>query len=170
MQQFRPPLFPFQKCPLNSSKSNPNSHFWHWPNSLICMENIKAMNTGIQLKDYKTPLGKAYVMVLKILYIIFIFMQDFNVLYYILYGALAVVGTVFHPFFFTFHLTAILMRYPTLKNVVMSIYLPRKQLLLTFLLFIVLEYSFAVVGYSVYSVDYGGRCESLLYCFLTTFD
>lgn len=96
------------------------------------------MNSGIQLKSYKSLIGKMYVMVIKAIVISFIFLQDMEVLYYIAYGALAVIGTVVHPFFFTFHLTAILMRYPTLKNVVQSIYLPRKQLMLTYLLFIVL--------------------------------
>lgn len=124
----------------------------------------------MQLKNYPSWIGKAFVMVVKLLQISVKFILDMEVLYYILYGALAVIGTISHPFFFTFHLTAILMRYPTLKNVVMAIYLPRKQLLLTFLLFVVLEYCFSVIGYIYFYLEYDGRCESLLYCFLTTFD
>ena len=34
-----------------------------------------------------------------------------KILYYILYGAFAILGTVYHPFFLTFHLTEILIRY-----------------------------------------------------------
>lgn len=80
----------------------------------------------MQLKDYKSVLGKIYVLFVKFIQILITFLQDVQVVYYIAYGALAVVGTVVHPFFFTFHLSAILMRYPTLKNVVMSIYKPRR--------------------------------------------
>lgn len=46
-------------------------------------------------------------------------------MYYISYGILAVLGTFYHPFFFVFHLTEILMRYPTLKSVIRSVYIPR---------------------------------------------
>ncbi len=56
---------------------------------------------------------------------LFIFLQEIEVIYYIAYGTLAVLGTAIHPFFFTFHLTEILIRYPTLKNVVKSVYIPR---------------------------------------------
>lgn len=128
------------------------------------------MSNGSQLKDYKSFFGKIYVIFIKFFEILITFLRDLQVQYYIAYEALAVLGTFVHPFFFTFHLSAILMRYPTLKNVVMSIYLPGRQLLLTFLLFIVFEYSFSVWGYSMFSDEYDGRCESLLYCFLTTFD
>lgn len=54
-----------------------------------------------------------------------IFLQEIEVMYYIAYGALAVLGTFKHPLFFTFHLTEILIRYPTLKNVIKSVYIPR---------------------------------------------
>lgn len=42
------------------------------------------------------------------------------------YGALAVIGTVVHPFFFAFHMTEVLIRYPTLKNVIRAVWEPRK--------------------------------------------
>ncbi|KAL4462524.1 hypothetical protein ABPG74_000354 [Tetrahymena malaccensis] len=130
----------------------------------------RTVKSGAQIKDHKSLLGKLYVVLIKFLQIMYEFLQDFQVLYYIAYGTLAIIGTVINPFFFTFHLSAILMRFQTLKNVIMSIYMPRKQLLLTFMLFIILEYCFSVWGYSLYYGDYDDRCESLLYCFLTTFD
>lgn len=57
--------------------------------------------------------------------VMIIFLQEIEVMYYIAYGALAVLGTFKHPLFFTFHLTEILIRYPTLKNVIKSVYIPR---------------------------------------------
>jgi hypothetical protein len=46
-------------------------------------------------------------------------------MYYISYGALAILGTFVHPFFFVFHLSEILIRYPTLKSVINSVVQPR---------------------------------------------
>lgn len=38
-----------------------------------------------------------------------------EIIYYLAYGALAILATVIHPFFFAFHLTEVLLRYPTLR-------------------------------------------------------
>lgn len=91
-------------------------------------------------------------------------------MYYIAYGALAVMGTFLHPFFFTFHLTEILIRYPTLKNVIKSVYIPRKSFYLTFVLFLIFVYSFTVLSYNFFADDYEGNCNSMLICFLVNFD
>lgn len=42
--------------------------------------------------------------------------------------------------------------------------------MLTFFLFVVLEYIVSVIGYIFYYESYAGNCESMLYCFLFTFD
>ena len=42
-------------------------------------------------------------------------------MYYIAYGLFAILGTFYHPLFFIFHLTEILFRYPTLKNIILSV-------------------------------------------------
>ncbi|EGR30673.1 MIR domain protein [Ichthyophthirius multifiliis] len=106
----------------------------------------------------------------KLFKVIFIFLQEIEVMYYIAYGALAVLGTVIHPFFYTFHLTEILIRYPTLKNVIKSVYIPRTQLYLTFVLFIIIVYTFTLIGFTFFYKDYDGNCDNLLICFLFTFD
>jgi len=93
-----------------------------------------------------------------------------KILYYILYGAFAVLGTVVHPFFLTFHLTEVLIRYPTLQDVVRSFWEPKKALGLTFVLFVILEYFFTLIAYIYFYEDYGGNCETTLHCFLYTFD
>jgi hypothetical protein len=52
-------------------------------------------------------------------------LKDFEILFYIAYGTTAVLGITVHPFFFVFHLSEILIRYPTLKSVIRSVYEPR---------------------------------------------
>mmetsp|Transcript_1425 Transcript_1425/g.217 ORF Transcript_1425/g.217 Transcript_1425/m.217 type:complete len:114 (+) Transcript_1425:99-440(+) len=52
--------------------------------------------------------------------------QASDVIYYVAYGVMALLGIFSHPFFFTFHLTEIMMRYPSLKNVLKSVYEPRE--------------------------------------------
>lgn len=52
------------------------------------------------------------------------FLQEVEVMYYVAYGVFAILGTFMHPFFFIFHLSEILFRYPTLKNVILSVYKP----------------------------------------------
>lgn len=41
---------------------------------------------------------------------IYVSFQSIEILYYVAYGVLAIVGTIFHPFFFAFHLTEIAFR------------------------------------------------------------
>ena len=60
----------------------------------------------------------------KFFFVIFYCLQDFQLVYYLGYGALSVIGTLVHPFFFCFHLTVILIRYPTLSNVVRAVTMP----------------------------------------------
>lgn len=114
---------------------------------------------------------KRYVTYLKLCFkVLFIFLQEIEVIYYMTYGALAVLGTFFHPFFFTFHLTEILIRYPTLKNVMKSVSIPRKSFYLTFVLFLILVYTFTVLAYNFFHEDYLGNCDRMLICFLLNFD
>ena len=109
----------------------------------------------------KTPgLIRRSVMQVKLfLKVFFIFLQDIEVIYYIAYGLLAVLGTFLHPFFFTFHLTEIIIRYPTLKNVLKSVSIPRKQFYLTFILFLIFVYSFTILSYTFFHEDYLGNCD-----------
>ena len=39
---------------------------------------------------------------------------DFYILYYLIYGLTAVMGTFIHPFFFAYHLFDIVVKYPVL--------------------------------------------------------
>lgn len=96
-------------------------------------------------------------------------LSNFETLYYSCYVLVSILGTVTHPFYFAFHLLDILQRYPSLQNVVRSITKPRKSLILTFLLMIVLIYLFSIWGYSIFSKYFYGNCPSLAICLMTTF-
>lgn len=63
---------------------------------------------------------------IRLLKTIWYLLTDFYVLYYLLYGAAAVFGTLYHPFLFAFHLFEVLIRFPVLLNVVKSVWIPRK--------------------------------------------
>lgn len=121
-------------------------------------------------KKQRSFLSKIFNWILKFFKVVFSFLEEIEVLYYIAYGTLAILGLVLHPFCFTFHLTEIMMRYPTLKNVLRSIYEPRQQLFITFVLLCVLEYMASITIYMLFSDNFGGNCESMLYCFLIAFD
>ena len=58
----------------------------------------------------------------RLLLTIFYLLTDFYVLYYLVYGFTAFLGTFYHPFFFAFHLFDVLVRYPLLLNVVKAVW------------------------------------------------
>lgn len=100
----------------------------------------------------------------------FYFLQDLEILYYVGYGILAILGTVYNPFFFCFHLSEILLRFPELKTVIMAFWEPRIQLVLVFVLLFIWEYAFALIGFLAFPQEYDGDCDSMLFCFLLCFD
>jgi inositol 1,4,5-triphosphate receptor type 1/inositol 1,4,5-triphosphate receptor type 3 len=83
----------------------------------------------------------------KLFFVLFSCLADFEVLYYLGYGVMAVIGTIIHPFFYCFHLTVILIRYPTLKNVIRAVSDPKEQLILSLVLLLILTYIQSLVAY-----------------------
>lgn len=97
-------------------------------------------------------------------------LSDFYVLYYIIYGLTAIVGTIY-PFFFAFHLFDVIVRFPVLLNVVKAVWIPRKSLALTLFLFIVLMYVFTLFGFYWLDGQYpNGYCDSMFICLITAWD
>lgn len=98
-------------------------------------------------------------------------LSDFYVLYYIIYGLTAVVGTIVSPFFFFFHLFDVLVRSPDLLNVVKAVWIPKRSILFTYFLFLVLMYVFTLFGYYWLDDSYPGDfCESAFICLITAID
>jgi hypothetical protein len=73
-------------------------------------------------------------------------LSDFDFVYYTLYMGFCVIGIVLHPFFFGF-LTVDFLRFKILKNVVKAVWGPRVDMALTFMIFLLLEYYFTLIGY-----------------------
>ena len=61
----------------------------------------------VEVKGYFT---KALSILAKVLKVLSLSLKSIDIVYYITYGVLAVVGTIFHSFFFAFHLTEVLFR------------------------------------------------------------
>jgi len=100
----------------------------------------------------------------------FYFLQDIEILYYLTYAILAVLGTTYNPFFFCFHLTEILLRFPDLKTVIMAFWEPKIQLWLVFVLFLIWIYVFSLIGFLAFADQFQGNCDSMLLCFVLSFD
>jgi hypothetical protein len=102
---------------------------------------------------------------------IYFLLSDFYVLYYIIYGLTAIVGLSYTPFFFVFHLFDVLVRFPDLLNVVRSVWIPRKPIIYTYFLFLVLLYVFALFGYYWLRESFPSNfCDSVFICLITTID
>lgn len=97
------------------------------------------------------------------------FFRDFDFVYYILYILFAIGGLAIHPFLFAFQLTDFL-RIGLLKNVVKAVWIPKKQLFLTFVVFILQEYYFGLLSYLYWHEQYEGKCKAYWMCWLVTFD
>ena len=74
-----------------------------------------------------------------------------EVLYYLFYITLAFLATFGHPFFFAFHLTEVVLRYPTLRNIIRSFWEPKTALFLTLVLILISNYYFSLISYVFYS-------------------
>lgn len=76
---------------------------------------------------------------------------NIDMIYYLSYGVLAFIATLVHPFFFAFHLSEVVLRYPTLRNIIKSFWEPKVALGLTFVLVLLMNYYFSLVAYMVFS-------------------
>ena len=81
------------------------------------------------------------------------------------------IGYLYHPFFYAYHMMDMIIRNPYLKNVLKAIYRPRYELFNTLILFICMEYIFALIAYIFFYEDFEkGECTSLSQCFLILID
>lgn len=84
---------------------------------------------------------------------------------------LAICGCVIHPFFFTYHLFVAAFRSEKLQAILGAITGPATSILLALILYIVMEYVFAVLGYVIFPEDYPDfTCTTLVRCFLFAID
>lgn len=127
---------------------------------------IKKAWVGVQ-KDKLNPIKYFK----RLLMTIILLISDFYVLYYCIYGFTAIIGTTSTPFFFAFHLFDVLVRFPVLLNVVKAVWEPRKAIMFTLFLFIVMMYVFSLFAYYWLSESYKrSYCDSTWKCLLTAID
>lgn len=128
------------------------------------LDDDDSNNKKISLVQYLFNTGK------KILITFLLLIKNIDVIYYLAYGSLAFLGVMIHPFFYSFHLTEIMIRYSTLQNVIKAVWKPKESLLLTLILMIIIVYSLTLLAYLFFHEDYNSTCESVSICFLFTFD
>ena len=94
------------------------------------------------------------------------FFLNFEILYYCAYVVFACLGTYISDFYFAFLLLEVIQRFKTLRNVLMAIKNPYKELFLTFILWLILIYYFALFGYAFFRSDFPNEsdCSSLVRC------
>lgn len=96
-----------------------------------------------------------------------------SIVYYSLYLIFTILGCFYHLLFFCFLLIEIVNKYSTLKNFLRAITLPWRQLFLTFVLYLIIEYIFTIWAYNSFYIYYdeeGKMCQNMWMCFLTTYD
>lgn len=96
-----------------------------------------------------------------------------SIIYYTLYLIFTILGCFYHVLFFCFLMIEIVNKYSTLKNFLRAITQPWKQLVLTFVLYLIIEYIFTIFAFNFfyYYYDEGGKmCQTMWMCFLTTYD
>jgi hypothetical protein len=99
---------------------------------------------------------------------------DELILYHTLYFIFTILGIAYHPFFFAFCLSYLIIRSPVLINVLKAVYEPRWQITLTLFLLIVVSYFFSIVSYVWFFEDFDesiqNSCYSIWSCLIVTVD
>ena len=103
-------------------------------------------------------------------YGIFCILIDWEILFYTLYTIFSILGTFLSPFFFAFHFSEFLMRFPVLQSVVLSVWRPKYALFLTLVFFMIFQYVFTILYYYYFWTEFGGHCDTMLKCMVSVFD
>ena len=93
------------------------------------------------------------------------------IFYYFLTSIISLIAVVQKLYgLYCIQMLDIIFRFPSLLNVVKSIYYSRKALILTFLFNVVIIYYFTLWGYSRLNAEYDGQCPDLKVCMAKTYD
>jgi hypothetical protein len=97
-------------------------------------------------------------------------LSTLEVIYSIGYIGFTILALTIHNFFFSYHLIEFIKSQSVLRNVLKSIYNPRKQLIFVFAFFIVLIYFYVlVIFYFFYEQMPEYSCDSILSCLATIY-
>jgi inositol 1,4,5-triphosphate receptor type 1/inositol 1,4,5-triphosphate receptor type 3 len=139
----------------------------------LMIKRVFFEKNNTKIGDGKERMGlikRLIMLAFDLLAVVILFLKDIKLVYYVSYLLAALFGTLIHPFFFAFHLTDIMVRYPTLTAVVRAFWEPRTALFLTLVLFILVTYIFSLIGFTFFTSDYSGMCDSTIICLVGTFD
>lgn len=104
-----------------------------------------------------------------------LFFSREHVIYYLLYIGIAGLG-IYIPAFYAFLMNDILNINEILKNLVKSVWRPRSSIVLTLILFLVVMYAFAAIGFVGFTEQFANSmpnqegCKNIFQCFLLTLD
>lgn len=101
--------------------------------------------------------------------LIFGVLQDFEILFYLFYTLMLVLGLAIHPFFMVANMLDIL-RIEIMSLVFSALWRSKKKFILFLFGFMLFEYYFTIVGYIFFDALYNGNCQQLWVCFMTNFD
>ena len=105
----------------------------------------------------------------------YFFQERGFILYYFVYVGAAAVGW-FYPAWYTFHLNDILNISTVLKNIARSVWRPRTSIALTLILFVIVLYTYAALGFVYFKDQYTQAmpnkvpCLNIFECWVLTFD
>ena len=104
-----------------------------------------------EAKEYKKQ--KNYILLI-VLEIIYKFIFNFRSLYYILSILFVCFGLAIHPFFYCITLLEFVNRIQLMQTVLKAMYKPLGSILITLLMFLILEYLFSLFAVSYFTYDY----------------
>ena len=84
---------------------------------------------------------------------------NFRIFYYILSICFIILGLKIHPFFNCFTLLEFVNRIPLMQTVLKAMYKPLKNILITLLMFIILEYFFSLFAVSFYATHFPNKTD-----------
>lgn len=121
-------------------------------------------------KTKKNLISYLVQIVILVLKVVFTVLRNPMVVYYLAYGVMSILALTVHRFLFAFHLTEILIRYSTLRNVIRAVYEPGRGLFFSFIFFIILTYIASLICFTFFQDYFKGNCSTTIDCFLNTFD
>ena len=97
---------------------------------------------------------------------------NFESLFYILALGFNLIGILLHDFFYGFMLVEVIVRVEVMKNVLLAIYIPWRQIIITLLIFLVIIYYFSLFALSFFPSHFKiiGDTKNFLNTFMRVFD
>jgi len=126
-------------------------------------------NDKILMKQQLSTKAKIFIFLRNFLIYIKFLLFDPLILYYMIYTTCAILG-IFNSLFIAILLLDIFLRYPLILHVFKSIWRPKKQILMTIVLFFICQYYFTIIAFYYLYEEFDGWCESLYGCFSVIFD